>query len=389
MSLFTVTQQGVLTVDSSEILQELQDAYKGALGADLSLEESTPQGQMITNDERFLSYAQEQISLLMNNISPLTATGDALDVAGGIWGYYRKQDTATVVNVTLNGTAQTQVPAGTLFSNGDKQFSLLDTVRIGSSGFTIGQCACTETGAITCIAGSLNRIITPIEGLDSVNNPADGIVGFDRESDALFRKRITANWLNIRGISVLGSIIDAIAQVDGVISVVGRENYLDQTRIVDGVSMGPHSIYIDVLGGTGSDIAKVLTQKKTLGAATVGSVEAIYSDPDVNYPYSYNIARPAEVNIHCQIKYSENFYTPADVVDKIKDRVMAYIAENPFMIGEKISGYEISQALDGFEYAEILSVKVSLINGDFTDYIETNIQQVGVLQRANINVEVG
>ena len=50
MSLFYVTNQGVITVDTSEIKSDFAEAYKGALGANINLESSTFQGQMITND---------------------------------------------------------------------------------------------------------------------------------------------------------------------------------------------------------------------------------------------------------------------------------------------------------------------------------------------------
>ena len=50
MSRFNVTPNGVITVDTVDIKSEFEEAYKGALGADLDLASSTPQGQMIIND---------------------------------------------------------------------------------------------------------------------------------------------------------------------------------------------------------------------------------------------------------------------------------------------------------------------------------------------------
>ncbi|MCH5202383.1 MAG: baseplate J/gp47 family protein [Oscillospiraceae bacterium] len=388
MSLFKVTNQGVITVDTSEVKADLEEAYKEALGYELNIDTGTPQGQMIVNDVKTLTYAQEQAVLALNSFSVLTAKGDALDIAAGIWGYYRKQDVSTVVSVRLNGSAGTNIPLGTLFSNGSNQFSLLDAVTITPSGFVVGQAQCTETGAIPCIANTLTEIVTPVNGLDSVNNPSDGIMGYARESDSTFRKRITDNWLNIRGRSILGAIIDNVAALDGVISVIGRENYATTSRIIDGVSMQPHSIYLDVLGGSGSDIAKVLTEQKTLGAATNGSIQVIYNDDIVGYPYSYNIARPSVVDVYVQIEYENNYYTPANVEQDIINQMTAYIQENPFMIGETISGNELSNALTNFEYANILSVKVSTFNADFVDYVQTNIQQVGVVSSGNISVKL-
>lgn len=388
MSLFSVQNNGVITVDTSEVKEELQEAYKTALGADLVLDTDTPQGQMIANDTYYLTYSQEQLALIANSFSVLSATGSALDIAGGIWGYYRKQNTATVVNARLGGSAGTVIPKGTVFSNGSNEFTLLDNVTISPSGFITGQCVCTVTGAIPCKAGTLTTIVTPVNGLDSVTNVTDGVMGYAEESDGTFRQRITDNWLNIRGRSILGAIIDNVAALDGVISVVGRENYATTARVIDGVSMQPHSIYLDILGGNGADIAKILTQQKTLGAATNGNIEVVYYDPLVEYEYAYNIARPAMVNIYVQVEYSANYYTPADVEQQIINNVLAYVANNPFMIGATISGNDLSNALTNFEYADILSVKVSTTDSDYVDYVQTNIQQVGVVSSGNVSVKL-
>ena len=49
-TLFSVTSDGVITVDTSKIKESFQEAYKGALGSDLNLENCNGQGQLCINN---------------------------------------------------------------------------------------------------------------------------------------------------------------------------------------------------------------------------------------------------------------------------------------------------------------------------------------------------
>ena len=388
--MFSVNEFGVITIDTTDIKSEFETAYKNALGGDLNTDVGTPQGQMIVNDTENLVYAQNQVVLVANAMSILTATGNALDVAAQWWGYYRKLATSTVVTATLTGTQGTVIPAGSLVTDGTNQYSLLNNVTIPASETIDAEFACTEAGAITCQAGTLTTIISSVAGWDTVSNNSSGVVGYDRETDALFRARITANWLNVRARSIMGAIIDNIAKIDGVISVVGRENMGDTNITIDDVTLVPHSIYLDILGGSGVDIAKVISEQKTIGAATNGNTTVTYFDADVGFNYTYNIDRPTMSNIKVQVTYTPNYYTPADVEAQIKNTLSAYVAENPFMIGQLISGNDLAQAFNGFKYANILSVKVAFSSDvSYSDYIDCKISECAILDDSAITcVEV-
>ena len=384
MSLFSVTNQGVITVDTSEIKSDFEEAYKGALGANINLESSTFQGQMITNDTATLTKAMNEVVNIANSFSVYSATGQALDVAAAFFGYYRKQGVGTVVTATLSGTANTE---GALAIDGTYQYALLDTVTIGEGGTVEAEFQCTETGAIPCPAGTLTTIVTVVEGWDGVNNATAGIIGFATENNNEFRTRITANWLNKRARSILGAIVDNIAAVSGVISVLGRENYGDEPLEIDDITLAPHSVYLCVLGGRASDIATVFAGQKTLGAGVNGNTEIEYYDASVDYIYKYQIERPAVVPIKLQIEYEANAYTAADVETQIKSIVMQWVADNPFKIHQTVSGNVLAQSLAGFNQINLLSVKVALVSGgDFTDYITTTISQVASLDESNITV---
>ena len=387
MSLFSVDSTGVITVDSSEMKEAFVSAYQSALGADINTEAGTFQGQMIINDTAMLAYAQNQCALIANSYSVLTAKGTALDVVANFWGYYRKRGVATVVNCVLTGTNGTIIPAGSLVGDGTYQYKLLDSVTIGSNGRATGQFQCTVSGAISVISGGITEIITEISGWDTVYNNSAGVTGYDVESDNAFRARITANWFNVRARGALGAIWDNMGKLPNVASVLVRENPSNADMVIDNFTLPEHSVFVCVAGGDSTEIAECMYNQKTIGANTSGNTRVTYYDSTTGLTNRYWIERAEEVNLSIQVNYSSSYYTTADVEAQIKTAIMGWYAENPFVIGQVISGNMLAQALEGFVYADILSIKVQLADSseDYEDYIKTTIGQIAVLEKTNIN----
>lgn len=386
MSLFNVTPAGLVTVDSSEIRKEFEEAYKQALGGEISTDSGTIEGYLIDNDTKFLTYAQQESANIANSFSVLTAKGRALDVVAGLWGYYRKAGEKTVVNAVLTGSSGTVIRAGSVASAGGVNYVLLDTVTIGTAGTVSAQFQCVESGAITCAPSALNEIITTTKGWDAITNNQAGIVGYDEETDEQFRARITANWLNIRSIGTLGAIMDSVAQINGVLSALVRENMSNNEITIDNVVLGPHSIYLAVVGGKAEDIARILYNKKTSGAGTNGGTTISYTDPSNGVVQNYQIKRADILPVHIKIIYSNNYYTPVDVNEKIKSTLINYISGG-LSIGQTISGNMLSLAFENFEYANILSIKLSLDGQAWNDYISATIEQMPDVAPENILVE--
>lgn len=379
MSLFTVTNQGVITVDTSEIRSDFEQAYKEALGADLNTDVSTAAGQLITNDTRALTIAQQECVTIANESNVYFATGHALDVAASFYGYYRKHGVPTTVVATLTGSSGTSIPAGVKVSDGTNEYVLLDRTTIPSTGAVTAEFQCTNPGPIECPAGTLTDIVTTISGWDGVTNASDGIVGYDTESDNIFRNRITANFLNKRARAILGATIDNVAAINDVISAVGGENPTDETATVNGIEMPPHSIYLTVLGGSDATIARVIAEQKTLGAATVGNTDVAYTDPRINYQYAYKIFRPEIVPIYVQVQYVTNAYTPANADTQIIGLITEYVQQNPFGVGQMVSGNKLAVALAEYNKVDLLAIKVSTDNSTWRDYITISQTQVAIL----------
>lgn len=386
MSLFTVTNQGVITVDTEDVKVEFEQAYKEALGADLNLDVSTPVGQLVVNDTTALTTAMAECVAMANETSVYTATGEALDVAAARSGYYRKSATPTTVVVTFTGTDGATIPQGSVISDGEHEYVTLETVTVPVSGSVTSEVQCTESGAIPCPAGTLNEIVNPITDVSSVTNVNDGVMGMDRETDNEFRQRITANYLNKRARSILGAIVDNIAALPDVVSVKGHENPTDNTVVFDGITFPPHSVCLSIFGGDSTEIATVIGTQKTIGAETVGNTSVLYMDGVVDYQYIYKIYRPTQVPVYVKIEYAANAYTGASTTADVTGLILEYVAENPIKIGQTISGNSFSNALDGYNKIDVLAIKVSDDGVTWADYITTNMTQIGVLNSGNITV---
>ena len=386
MSLFSVTETGLITVDSSGIKDAFIQAYQGALGSGIRTDAGTFQGQMILNDTSMLTYAQNQCVLIANAYSVLRAKGSALDVVANFWGYYRRQATATVVNCLMSGDEGLIIPKGSLVSDGTHKYELLDDAEISASGSVIGQFQCTEKGAIVCLGGEITEIVSTLEGWDTVVNNASGVTGYDVENDNQFRARITANWFNVRARGSLGAIWDNIAQLENVASVCVRENPANVEIDIDGYVLNEHSVFVCVAGGSESDIAECLYNQKTIGADTNGDTLVSWYDSTTGLTNSYRIQRAETVNLKVDVNYQTSYFTTADVEEQIKTAILGWVSENPFRIGQTISGNMLAQAFDGFVYANLLSIKVGVVGSedDPEDYLTTTIGQIAVLEGANI-----
>ncbi|MFV0627053.1 MAG: baseplate J/gp47 family protein [Alphaproteobacteria bacterium] len=381
-----VNDFGVITTDSSEIKSDFEKAYKKALGDSLDIDASSPFGQLITNDVANTIKVQDEFVKLSNSFSVLWAKGSALDSAASFFGYYRKNGTSTVVQAVLTGLNGTKIPSGSKAGDGENEYILLNSITIGISGEAIAQFKCSKIGSVKCLKNSLKEIITIIPGWDTVNNEFEGILGYKTESDNIFRSRIIENWMNIRAKTILGSIIDNIYALKNVKSIVGRENPNEYSIEIDGVELKPHSIFLCVYGGDDEEVAKVMADVKTSGTGTNGDIEISYYDEIADYTYRYNIFYPKQVKIKAQINYMKNDFSTADIETEIENRMISYIAENPFNIKKSVSAGQLINAYDNFNQADILSIKLFREDSsESKDYLNFTIKEMAFLDEVVVN----
>lgn len=182
-------------------------------------------------------------------------------------------------------------------------------------------CESQETGEISVVAYSIDKIETPVGGLDNVNNFEDGVKGRATETDAEARIRFFASTISEAG--TLPAIVSFLQdEVEDVITVKGYEN---RTDTIDGFGRPPHSIHIIIEGGDDDEIADLLWKSKPGGIQLFGSeeVEIIDSNGDTQIiNFDRPIPKYAWINIVLTLGGEEIF--PADGLLQVKQKVFGY-----------------------------------------------------------------
>ena len=395
----TITENGLLIPDVSDILAGRLTDMTTALGGGASQSLSSPQGQLAQSDTEIIAQTDDKLLCLFNQINPDYSTGRFQDGIGRIYFMDRISAQGTVVTAQCIGKVNTVIPAGSsaIDTNG-YIYQSIDEAVIPSTGTIDVQFVNTTTGPISCATGALNQIYRAVSGWDSVTNASPGVVGVDVESRIAFetrRKQSVAR--NSRNQDA--SILSALLATSGVLDAYVWSNRTAAT-VNKGTTSFPvlaHSIYICVYGGADEDVAESIFQTYNPGANMNGSTHYTVYD-NVNYlpPYpeydmQWQKATPARVYFKVELDSSLN--PPSDITSQVKTMIA-----NVFNGGyEGIGKARIGSTINAGKYyapvisispdtVGILSLEVSLDGATFGPAATMGIDQVPTIQESDINV---
>lgn len=301
-NLWSLTDTGNLQFSyKDDILAEYQNLFKTIFG-DINIDESTPQGQIITSltqvDLATISYLEN-----LANAFFFGGSGEFLDKwAWNLYRITRKQGTPSSVVITITGRPETEIQADFTVSDGSQNYKIESPTQIPEGGEIKANFINLEINDKTSNANTITQIVTNINGVERVNNEAPSTMAIMRETDAqLFNRCLyfgsTATNASFR------SIMANVAQVQGVSRIAGAENVLDTSQTIQGVELTPHSICIVVDGGENEAIAKAIQDSKATGCDMVGTTEQIlYIDKQ---KYTYKFYRPTQVALQAQVTVSK------------------------------------------------------------------------------------
>ena len=194
-----------------ETLDYLIERYKAIFGEEVYMEEDSPDYQLLSVFARCLDdYASLAVDCY-NARGINYATGNSLDLLLQLTGITRRDATASTANLTLGGTIGTVIPAGSkaIDENGylwvtGEEVTLAAANVSDTTGSASVSATCETTGAISALAGTINRVYTPISGWDSVTNALAAQVGKNVETDAEARARY-ANVVSANSMAMLRS----------------------------------------------------------------------------------------------------------------------------------------------------------------------------------------
>lgn len=340
-NLWSLNDSGVLEFSyKDDILAEYQNLFKTIFG-DINIDESTPQGQIITSltqvDLATISYLEN-----LANAFFFGGSGEFLDKwAWNLYRITRKQGTPSSVVITITGRPDTEIPADFIISDGSQNYKIESPTQIPEGGEIKANFINLEINDKTSNANTITQIVTNVSGVERVNNEAPSTLAIMRETDAqLFNRCLyfgsTATNASFR------SIMANVAQVQGVSRIAGAENVLDTAQTIQGVELTPHSICIVVDGGENEAIAKAIQQSKATGCDMVGTTEQIlYIDKQ---KYFYRFYRPTQVALQAQVTVSKTgALIPANFETLVKNSLADFI--NSLDIAKTITQPLLSNAL--------------------------------------------
>ena len=225
---------------------------------------------------------------------------------------------------------------------------------------------CMQIGSIAALSGSINEIITPVAGLDSIINFLDAEEGREIETDTELRIRRFENVRIIGAATVEAIRARILNDVENVDQCKVYENEEDYT---DTEGRPPHSVEALVLGGSDQDIAKELWLVKAGGIKTFGSTAIVIYD-SMDNPHTMNFSRPVEVNIWVRLTLVTDGSFPPNGEQQITNGILE-LATQSFDIGDDVLIQKLYCPI--YQVAGVISVLVEISGVTAPVYDTVNI----------------
>lgn len=173
-----------------DIVEDMQARAKEVFGDNINLADSSPLGMYIQAIAWELSVAWEEMERSHYSHYAQYATGQDLDNIVNNFGRKRFLGTKAVAEIVVEGDAGAVIPAGFRVSTGDDfVFESLERHTLTGGKRTIAVKAVASGIEYNVPSNTINEIVNPTPGVDSVINPEDATGGMGIETDDDLRER--------------------------------------------------------------------------------------------------------------------------------------------------------------------------------------------------------
>ena len=325
----TVTATGISSPTYADIYASLQASFQSIYGVDSVITPDSQDGQLLAIVARGQADANAATVAVYNSYSPATAQGVALSNAVKINGIARQASSFSSVALLLVGQVGSTINNGVVSDLNNNRWILPAVVVIPMTGSVTVSATCQTPGAVGAPINTVQQIMTPSLGWQSVTNLSSASPGAPVETDAQLRQRQAISTA-LPSLTVLQGISGAIADLAGVTEVRAFEN---DTGAVDANGLPAHSIAMVVEGGDVNEIAMAIYDKKTPGAYTYGTTSAAIND-SYGIPHTIRFFIPAQVPVKASIMVHALTGYSSAIGDQIKQAVADYI--NALPIGQPV-----------------------------------------------------
>lgn len=304
-----------------DIQEYLVSQAKTIFGQDIYLDNDSQDMQWIAAVSKSIYDCFEGVGLAINNQSPQTAIGAPLDSLIKLNGLQRLPATYSTVQITCIGTSGITIASGVVQDTAGYKWDLPANAVIPTSGVLSCTATCETVGAVLCDIGTIQTIITPQYGWDSVSNAAAATPGVAVETDTALRKRQSVSTM-LPSQTPLDGTIAAILATSG---VTRQKVYENQSDATDANGIPSHSIAAVVEGGSDSDVASAIAKYKTAGCGTYGTT-SIALPTQYSIGGSTHFSRPTEstVAVNITVVQLTSGYTQA-LQNTMVSNIQAYL----------------------------------------------------------------
>lgn len=382
-----------------EVAQDWVNAFKETGRPDLNTDPETPQGQLIDSQTAAIHQKDTELAFLANQFNPQTASGRWQDALAKIYFLSRKPAINSTAVCTLTGMNGTTVTAGALIrSSYDSTLWILNKdAVIGENGTVTAVFTCQTEGAIQAGAGTLTQIVTTTPGWDAVTNAQTAEVGQLAESQAAFETRRYQS-VALNGRSTTASVYARVADLKNVIATYVTDNKTNVNKSIDGYTLKPHSIYVAVIGGDNSDIAKAIYNSVSAGCDYNGNTTVNVTDENTNAVESVTFMRPSQLHLYVKLTIQDDGNLPDGYESIIKEAVYNnfYGLDTQTTInGDAILRVVMNTDIYASRFmpsilnagiSQLLRVELSQNNSTWGDFIHVPISAEPVLETGNIQI---
>lgn len=395
-----LTNTGITIKDVDELLSDMESQQLATIDANLNVEADSIAGQFNGVYAEALALVYELLEQIYQSAYPDTASGQSLSYVAAFSGAIRQLATKATLDVHLEGTVSTLVPAGTrCYPDGDSD-SLFETVadativEQGTPDFVaVTIQAVTEGSATVAAHGDTLIIATPVSGLDAITTDGVGpsvtpfVAGADEETDAQLRTR-REQTLALAGASTVDAIRTEILQVTGVDICTVFEN---PTGFTDALGLPPYSIEVLVYSETAptydaQELRDEILLRKPAGTETYGAISGSATDSTGN-TYTIKYSTPTTVRVYTEfdiVTDSETYVGDANVAQAVADWGTAVLR-----VGDSIYASDIVNVVA--DLAGVVSVDLStVLVDDIASPVSTDLiltaRQLGTIAAADVDV---
>lgn len=393
-----IDAEGLQVKTLTEITADLQAALRAIYGADINLDQNSPDGQLVGIMAQVGVDLRELAVQINNSFNPDRAVGRLLDERVVINNIQRNGGTYTIqeVDITVDRTVTLQGldanfndPDGsgyTVQDDSGNQFILIDTDTLTAGTHSLNFRA-KQIGRVETTIGTIVNPVTIILGVTAINNPTSALeVGQAEETDAQLRLRRQQS-VALSSTGYLNGLLGAVLDLDGVTDAQLYENYGDS---VDADGIPAHGIWLIAEGGANADIGNTIYARKSYGANMKGDVTYGIVTPSGSL-FNAKFDRPDAVDLH--IRFDIQRTTPLFVFDT--DSIKEWIVDNlSYRIGQfaetsLVTAAAVAGIVNQGGGGVPLNVEISDDGVTWTDYMTVpSLDAKWTIDESNITITV-